>query len=57
MYEKVSKACSGDRIKHKMTAGKRAAADSSLVPASFETNSFSIMFFFYIEFTDTSDFG
>lgn len=45
MYEKVSEACSGDRIKHKMAAGRRAAADSSLTPASFETNSFRIMFF------------
>lgn len=44
MYEKVSKACSGDRIK--MAAGKRATADSSLIPAAFETNSFRIMFLF-----------
>lgn len=44
MYEKVSKACSGDRIKHKMAAGKVSAADSRLIPASFETYSFRIMF-------------
>lgn len=31
MYEKVSKACSGVGIKHKMAAGKRAAVDFSII--------------------------
>lgn len=46
MYEKVSKACSGDGIKHKMAAGKRAAVDFSPALASFEMNAPRILFFF-----------
>lgn len=54
MYEKVSKACSADGIKHKMAAGKRTAVDFSPALASFEINTSRILFFFLIEFTDPS---
>lgn len=54
MYEKVSKTCSGDGIKHKMAAGKRAAVDFSPALASFEINASRILFFISIEFTDPS---
>lgn len=46
MYEKVSKACSGDGIKHKMAARKRAAVDFSPALASFEINASRILCFF-----------